>query len=116
MHCCHTFKNARRAIAVSIALSLPPAVAQTVDLAGAEALARKSACFKCHAVEREKDGPAFKDVAARARGKADAEAGLVRFFKTGAKPGKESGKELHPQVKSSDEAEIANLVRYVLSR
>lgn len=106
----------RSAIAMWMSLNLSSSFAQPVDTVAAEVLARKSACFKCHAVEREKDGPSFKDIASRKRGTADAEAGLARFLKTGAMPGKESTKEKHPQVKSNDDAEIGNLVRYVLSR
>ncbi len=42
-----------------------------------EALAKSSGCLNCHAVDTKKMGPAFKDVAAKYKGKADAEAMLV---------------------------------------
>src|ERR1700730_12213575 len=57
-----------------------------------EALAKSSGCLNCHAVDTKKIGPAFKDVAAKYKGKSDAEATL------GAKIS--AGKE-HPAVKAS---------------
>ena len=47
-----------------------------VDAAAAEALARQNNCFKCHAVDKKKVGPAWKDVAAKLKGDKDAEAKL----------------------------------------
>ena len=41
-----------------------------------EELARKNACTACHAVDKKLVGPAFKDVAAKYRGNAKAEAML----------------------------------------
>ena len=46
------------------------ALAQTA--ASAKALASKSACLACHAVEKKLVGPAFKEVAAKHQGQADA--------------------------------------------
>ena len=42
--------------------------AQAVDGAAATALAQKSACMACHAVDRKMVGPAYKDVAAKYKG------------------------------------------------
>lgn len=42
------------------------------NAAAAKALASKSACLACHAVDKKLVGPAFKDVAAKHRGQADA--------------------------------------------
>ena len=39
-----------------------------------EELAKSSGCLNCHAIDSKKIGPAFKDVAAKYKGKADAEA------------------------------------------
>ena len=39
-----------------------------------EALAKSSGCMNCHDVAAKKIGPAFKDIAAKYKGKADAEA------------------------------------------
>ena len=70
-----------------------------------EALAKSSGCLNCHAVDTKKMGPAFKDVAAKYKGKADAEATLVAEI-TGAKG--------HPAVKASPD-DVKSLVKWVLS-
>lgn len=90
--------------------------AQEVDVAAAEALAKKSNCTKCHAVSAKKDGPAYKVTAEKYKGKADAEATLVKHLKTAPKIKIDGVEEEHQIVKSKDDAEIKNLVRYVLSR
>jgi cytochrome c len=48
-----------------------------------EDLAKKHACTACHAVDKKVVGPAFKDVAAKYRGNAKAEAMLVEKVKKG---------------------------------
>ena len=42
-----------------------PGVALAVDATAAQALARQNNCFKCHAVDKKKEGPAWKEVAAK---------------------------------------------------
>lgn len=90
--------------------------AQAVDVAAAEALAKKSNCTKCHSVDKKKDGPPYKDTAAKYKGKADAEAKLIKHVTTGPKVKIDGVEEEHQIVKTKDDAEILNLVRYVLSR
>lgn len=94
------------------------AQAQAVDVAAAEALAKKSNCTKCHAVDKKKDGPSYKETAAKykGKGKADAEARLIKHLTTSPKVKIDGVEEEHQAVKSKDEAEIRNLARYVLSR
>lgn len=70
-----------------------------------QALAQSSGCLNCHAVDTKKVGPAFKDVAAKYKGKADAEATLVAKIT--------AGKE-HPAVKASAD-DVKSLVKWVLS-
>ncbi|WP_274382129.1 c-type cytochrome [Hydrogenophaga sp. PBL-H3] len=53
-----------------LALSNTTALAQ--NAAAAKTLASKSACLACHAVDKKLVGPAFKDVAAKHQGQADA--------------------------------------------
>jgi cytochrome c len=90
--------------------------AQAVDVAAAEALAKKSNCTKCHSVDKKKDGPPYKETAAKYKGKPDAEAKLIKHVTTGPKIKIDGVEEEHQIVKSKDDAEILNLVRYVLSR
>jgi len=92
------------------------AAADAVDASAAEALARKSGCLKCHAVDRKKDGPAFKDVAAKYKGKADAEKTLAAFLTTNAKIKVDGKDEEHSSLKTKNEAEARNVARWILTR
>lgn len=46
--------------------------AHAVDAAAAKALASKSACLACHAVDKKLVGPSYKDVATKHKGEANA--------------------------------------------
>ncbi|HLJ37835.1 MAG TPA: c-type cytochrome [Steroidobacteraceae bacterium] len=90
--------------------------AQAADEAAARGLARQSNCFKCHSVEKKKEGPAWRDVAAKYRGNPDAEAKLIKHVTSGEKVKFEDGhEEDHAIVKSTDPKEIKNLVDWILS-
>lgn len=86
------------------------------DDEAAEALARKSGCFKCHAITKEKDGPPYKEIAAKWKDKADAEAKLTTHITTAPKIKIDGNEEDHEQLKSSDPADIKNVVQWILSR
>lgn len=86
-----------------------------VDQEAARALAKKSDCFKCHTVDQKKDGPAYREVAKKWRGKADAEAKLFTHVTTSPKVKIDGEEENHQMVKTKNEAEIQNLVRFILS-
>lgn len=91
--------------------------AYAVDEEAARGLARQSGCFKCHSVSKKMDGPAYKDVAAKYRGKPNAEARLVEHITTGEKAKFEDGhEEEHKIVKSKDMNEIKNLVNWILAQ
>ena len=90
-------------IAMTLAASIILAVAGTAS--AQEALAKSSGCLNCHAVDTKKMGPAFKDVAAKYKGKADAEATLIA---------KISGGKDHPAVKAGPD-DVKSLVKWVLS-
>lgn len=90
--------------------------AQAVDVAAAEALAKSSSCTKCHSVDKKKDGPSFKETAAKYKGKADAETSLIKQITTGPKIKIDGVEEEHQIVKTKDAAAIKNLVQYILSR
>ncbi len=53
-------------------LTLFSGAALAQNAAAAKALASKNACLACHAVDKKLVGPAFKDVAAKHAGQADA--------------------------------------------
>ena len=54
-----------------------------------EALAKSTGCMNCHDIDTKKIGPAFKEVAAKYKGKADAEAMLVAKLEPMGSPGSE---------------------------
>lgn len=90
--------------------------AQTVNVAAAEALIEQSKCGKCHSVDKQKDGPSFKKTAAKYKGKADAEAKVVTHITTAPTVEIDGVKEQHFKIKSTDDAAIKNVARYILSR
>lgn len=102
-------------LAAAAALGAPATFAQAVDVAGAEALVQKNKCTKCHSVDKKKDGPPYKETAAKYKGKADGEAKLIKHL-TSAPKIKIDGVEEEHQVLKATEPETRNLVKYILSR
>lgn len=86
------------------------------DASAATALLEESKCVKCHAVAKKKDGPAYRDVAAKFRGDPEAEKKLIHHVTAGAKVKFPDGhEEDHKKIKTSDMAQIKNLVAYLQS-
>lgn len=90
-----------------------------VDAEAAKALARQNNCLKCHAIDKEKDGPAYHAVAEKFKGKPNAEARLIEHITSGEKAKFPDGhEEEHKIVKTSppkDMDQIRNLVQWILS-
>lgn len=92
----------------------PPALA--IDADAAQMLARQNNCFKCHSVDKKKDGPPYREVAAKYRGRADAEANLYHHITAGEKVKFPDGSEdNHKIIQTKDAAEIRNLIGWILS-
>lgn len=104
-----------KAIVGAAALSFFGA-ACAVDDAAALALVRKSDCLRCHAVDKKKDGPSFKETAAKYKGKADAEQTVYTHVTSNPKVKIDGKEEEHIALKSKNEAEVRNVVQWVLSR
>lgn len=95
--------------------SFAPA-SSAADEAAARNLARQSGCFKCHGVDKAKDGPAWREVSTKYVGKADAEAKLIHHITSGEKVKFADGhEEEHKIIKSDDPKEVKNLVDWILS-
>ena len=105
-------------IVLGLAFGVPAAsaFAQTVDVDAAQELAKASKCTKCHSVDKKKDGPSYKETAAKYKDKPDAAAKLYTHLTTSPKVKIDGKEEEHARVKSSNEADIKNLVAYILSR
>jgi cytochrome c len=79
-----------------------------------EDLARKSGCFACHAIDRKVTGPAFKDIAAKYRGDAGAEARLIKKLEMGG-AGAWGEIFMPPMIRTVPEGDIKTLVKWILS-
>ncbi|MGB8435167.1 MAG: c-type cytochrome [Burkholderiales bacterium] len=95
---------------------MPAAFAADVDAAAAEALARKSGCLKCHSTTRDKEGPSYKSVAEKYKGKADAQQKLVQFLSTESKVKVDGKEEIHKALDTKNEADVRNVVGWILTR
>lgn len=71
-----------------------------------EDLAKSAGCLNCHAVDTKKVGPSFKDIAAKYKGNAGAEAKLTSEIADG---------KGHPKTQAKAE-DVPKLVKWVLSQ
>jgi cytochrome c len=114
--------NARSSLllALTSAMLLLSPVSRAADADAAKALAKQNNCLKCHAVDKEKDGPSYKSVAEKYKGKSTAEARLIEHITTGEKAKFPDGhEEEHKVIKTSppkDMAQIKNLVQWILTQ
>jgi len=90
----------------SIVLMTLISLACSGPVLASEAMAKADGCLNCHAVDSKKVGPAFKDVAAKYKGKADAEQMLVAKLTSG---------KWHPATKASA-ADVKSIVQWVLAQ
>ena len=92
-----------KSIIVAAVVAVGMAAAGTAS--AQEALAKSSGCMTCHDIATKKMGPAFKEIAAKNKGKADAEAKIVA---------KLSAAKDHPEVKAKGD-DLKGIVKWVLS-
>jgi cytochrome c len=115
----YSLRNTLLALVAGATFALA-ATAAPVDVEAAKALARQNNCLKCHAIDKDKDGPAYKKVAEKYKGKATAEARLIEHITSGEKAKFPDGhEEEHKIVKTSppkDIEQIKNLVQWILSQ
>lgn len=89
--------------------------ARAVDAKAAEELLKENECTKCHTVSREKEGPAYKKVAGKYKGKPDAVQKLITHMTSEPTVEVDGKKEKHKKIKG-DDAAIKNLAEWILSR
>jgi len=101
-------------IPVLCMLALP---AMANDDAAARKLAKDNNCFRCHAIDREKDGPSWSSIGDKYRQKSDGEDKLLTHLKSAPKIKlREQGvEEEHKIAKYRDEPQLKNLVRWILA-
>lgn len=96
----------------ALAFSLPVS-AQDAD--AATKTLKADGCTKCHAVDKSKKGPSYQKVAAKYKGKADAEAKLTEFLTKSPKVKMDDGsEEEHKAVK--DKGALPNLIKFILAQ
>jgi cytochrome c len=104
------------AMVMSVLLSGASMIAAAADDAAAEALMKKSGCFKCHSIDKKKDAPPYKEIAAKYKGKADAEQKLFTHLTTNPKVKVDGKEETHDNLKTKNDADVKNVVQFVLTR
>jgi cytochrome c len=104
------------AVSLSFALLGATPLHAAPDAEAAKSLYKKEKCNKCHAPDKSKDGPSFKKIADKYKGKADAEEKVIKAYTTGPKVKLEDGsEEEHKIIKTKDAAQIKNLAQWILS-
>jgi len=103
-------------LVLAVVACLASRQARSADASAAQSLAQRSGCFKCHAVEKKKDGPALRDTAAKYKGNPEAPQKLFYHVTSGEKVKFDDGhEEEHKKVKTKDLNETRNLVDWILS-
>lgn len=100
-------------IVLAASALLTAAGAFAVDAAAAKALASKSACLACHAVDKKLVGPAYKDVVAKHKGDAAALDKVAARIKSGGS-GMYGAVPMPPQPNLKDD-ELKLLAAWVLA-
>lgn len=91
-----------KAIVIAVVMAVGIVGGGTAN-AGEEELAKKSGCLMCHAVDTKKVGPAYKDVAAKFKGKSEAD--VFAAWKA---------VKMHASVKAP-EADVKTVLRWVMT-
>ncbi len=87
-----------------------------VDVDAAKALAKQNNCFRCHGVDKDKDGPAWNKIAAKFKADPKGEEKLLHHLSSGEKAKFPDGhEEAHMILKSDDPKATQNLVDWILS-
>lgn len=103
---------------VALALVIGAPAAQAMSDAAVVNLMKKNNCMKCHAPDRKKDGPSYKELAEKYRAlpqdeaRAEVRKQVTTFSKVEVK-GKE---ENHEPLKTQKEEEITAVIEWILSR
>lgn len=90
--------------------------AADVDVDAAKKLAKENGCFRCHGVDKDKDGPAWNKIAVKYKADPKAEEKLLHHLTSGEKAKFPDGhEEAHMILKSEEPKDSKNLVDWILS-
>ena len=82
----------------------------------AEDTLERNKCLKCHSIDKKKEGPPYREVAKKYRGKPDAEKKIQKHLTTAPMVEIDGVEEEHKVIKVKSEAELFNLIRWILAR
>ena len=102
-------------VMAAVLLGLAANASAAVDVDAANGVIKKNTCTKCHSVDKDKSGPSFKKTAEALKGKPDAEAKLHKHLTTGPMVKVDGAEEKHKVIVATD-AELKNVIEYILSR
>lgn len=113
----HLYSLSLKTISViAVSVFCLSAHAEGVDADAAKALAKQSNCFRCHGVDKDKDGPAFTKSAAKFKADPKGEEKLLHHLSSGEKAKFPDGhEEAHIILKTDDPKDAKNLVDWILS-
>jgi cytochrome c len=99
------------------AMGLSEIVCAEADANAARKLAKQNNCFRCHAVEHEKNGPAWASIGSKYKGKPDGEAKLIKHLTSAPKVRlrEDDVEEEHKIAKFREDQELINLANWILS-
>jgi cytochrome c len=100
----------RLAIFVAAAAVIPTSLPAYAN----DELAKKHACLACHAVDKKLVGPSYKDIAAKYRSDASAEAKLADKVKKGSQG--TWGQVPMPPNPAVPDSDVRTLVKWILSQ
>lgn len=103
-------------LTAALALALSSGAYAAPDADAAMALLKKNECTKCHSVDKDKKGPSYKKVAAKYKGKADAEEKITKNLTTNPKVKLDDGTEEEHKALKADAAAMKNLIQWVLAQ
>ena len=93
-----------KAVLISVIVAVG-ALSAGLAQAGPEDVA-KAQCGKCHELDKKKKGPSFQEAAKKYKGKADAEAAMIKVIT--------DTKGDHPEIKASPD-DIKAVVKWILT-
>lgn len=102
-------------LAMVIAIIISFNVTAEVDADAAKALAKENGCFRCHGIDKDKDGPSFQKSATKFKAFPDGEAKLLNHLSSGEPAKFPDGTILPHAILKSDADASKNLVDWILS-
>jgi cytochrome c len=99
---------------LALILGTGAALASPAAAVASPELAKKHACFACHAVDKKLVGPSYKEVAGKYRGDKGAEARLVDKVKKGSQG--TWGQVPMPPNAAVPDGDVRTLVKWILSQ